>query len=141
MKKFFTNLITSATDYALLIILLYSAITGVQSLMGLTVAAYWVIMALAFFIGPLIYTLSYAAKSIKDEESRRKALEIVGGIAKKKNLFLRFIGWLKLIMICCLLAYGGWIFTGVCYALMSLYLRLLISLARDNVIQLQTTAL
>lgn len=141
MKKFFTSLITSASDYALLIILLYSSMTGVQSLIGLTVAAYWVIMVLAFFVGPLIYILSYAAKSAKDEESRRKALEIVGGIAKKKNLFLRSVGWLKLIIICCLLAYGGWVFTAVSYALMSLYLRLLISLSRDNVIQLQTTGI
>jgi len=52
MKKFFTSLITSASDYALLIILLYSSMTGVQSLIGLTVAAYWVIMALAFFYRP-----------------------------------------------------------------------------------------
>lgn len=137
MKKFFTKLITNTTDYALLIILFYSAITGVQSLMGLTAAAYWIVMALAFFVGPLIYILSYATKSAKDEESRRRMLEIIGGIAKKNNPFSRFVGWLKLILICCLLAYSGWIFTGVCYALISLYFRLLISLARDNVIQLQ----
>lgn len=139
MKKFFTKLVANATDYALLIILMYSVMQGVKSLTGLTVAAYWVIMALAFFLGPLIYFISHAAKNAKDEESRRKALEFVESAVKKKNLLIRFVGCLKLISICCLLAYGGWIFTAVCYALMSLYLRLLISLARDNVAEQKNT--
>lgn len=137
MKKFFTKLVANASDYALLMILLYSVMQGIQSLMGLTVAAYWVIMALAFFLGTLVYFISFAAKSVKDEESRRKALEFVENAVKKKNPVIRFVGWLKLSAICCLLAYGGWIFTAVCYALMALYLRLLISLARDNVAEVQ----
>lgn len=133
MKNLMTKMVVNITNYVLLFLLLYAVLTQTQSLVGLTVAVYWVIMSLGLFIGPLIYILSHAAKSAKDEESRRKALEIIGDSAKKRNVLLRSLGWAELIIISCLLAYSGWIFTAVCYVLTSLYMRLFISMARDNV--------
>lgn len=133
MKKFITKLFTSLTHYGLILILLYAVSTGTQSLLGLIAATYWVIMSLGIFIGPLLYILSHAAKNKKDEESGRKAMELVSNAVKKKNAFLRALGWFELIVISCLLAYSGWIFTAVCYVLSSFYLRLFISMARDNI--------
>ncbi|HAS1725615.1 TPA: hypothetical protein M5978_003175 [Enterobacter cloacae] len=133
MKKFMTKIVSNVINYTLLALLLFAVFTGSISLVGVLAAVYWVMISLCFVIGPLFYILSYAAKSAKDEESRRKALELVGDVAKKKNVLLRALGWLELIIISCSLAYAGWVFTAVCYFLSSLYLRLFISMARDNV--------
>ena len=40
-----------------------------------------------------------------------------------------------------LLAYSGWVFTAVCYALSSLFVRFCMSLARDKVEKLEGAAL
>lgn len=137
MKKFLTKFIGNAVHYGLLFVLAYSSFTTLQSLTGVTAAAYWVIMALALFIGPLIYIVSYAAKSAKDADSRSKALKLVADAAKKKNAFRRTQGWIELIIVSCLLAYAGWVFTAVCYVLSSLWLRLFISMARENITSLE----
>ncbi|MDH1318772.1 hypothetical protein N5C39_10400 [Enterobacter bugandensis] len=133
MKKLMTKIVSNIINYTLLALLLFSVFTGAKSLIGVLAAVYWVMISLCFVIGPFFYILSYAAKSAKDEESRRKALELVEDVAKKKNVLLRALGWLELIIISCSLAYTGWVFTAVCYFLSSLYLRLFISMARDNV--------
>lgn len=133
MKKFMTKIVSNVINYTLLALLLFSVFTGAKSLIGVLAAVYWVMISLCFVIGPFFYILSYAAKSAKDEESRRKALELVGDVAKKKNVLLRALGWFELIIISFSLAYAGWVFTAVCYFLSSLYLRLFISMARDNV--------
>ncbi|EQC0991257.1 hypothetical protein ACY2GS_004145 [Enterobacter asburiae] len=133
MKKFMTKIVSNVINYTLLALLLFAVFTGAKSLVGVLAAVYWVMISLCFVIGPFFYILSYAAKSAKDEESCRKALELVGDAAKKKNVLLRALGWLELIIISCSLAYAGWVFTAVCYVLSSLYLRLFISMARDNV--------
>ncbi|EHF8256015.1 hypothetical protein ACP3TG_28130 [Phytobacter diazotrophicus] len=137
MKKYLTKIIGNAVNYGLLFVLVYSVFTGSQSLTGVTASAYWVIMALALFIGPLFYIVSYAAKSAKDADSRNKALELVADAAKKKNTFLRTLGWVELIITSALLAYAGWIFTSVLLVLSSLWLRLFISMARDNITSLE----
>ena len=133
MKKFMTKIVSNVINYTLLALLLFAVFTGSISLVGVLAAVYWVMISLCFVIGPLFYILSYAAKSAKDEESRRKAMELIGDATKKKNVLLRALGWLELIIISCSLAYAGWVFTAVCYVLSSLYLRLFISMARDNV--------
>lgn len=133
MKKFMTKIVSNVINYTLLSLLLFAVFTGAKSLVGVLAAVYWVMISLCFVIGPFFYTLSHAAKSAKDEESRCKALELVGDATKKKNGLLRALGWLELIIISCSLAYAGWVFTAVCYVLSSLYLRLFISMARDNV--------
>ncbi|EFB9808468.1 hypothetical protein V4E44_003589 [Citrobacter freundii] len=133
MKKFMTKIVSNVINYTLLSLLLFAVFTGAKSVVGVLAAVYWVMISLCFVIGPFFYILSYAAKSAKDEESRRKALELVGDAAKKKNGLFRALGWFELIIISCSLAYAGWVFTSVCYVLSSLYLRLFISMARDNV--------
>lgn len=133
MKKFMTKIVINVINYTLLSLLLFAVFTGAKSLVGVLAAVYWVMISLCFVIGPFFYILSYAAKSAKDEDSRRKARELIGDVAKKKNVLLRVLGWLELIIISCLMAYAGWVFTAVCYVLSSLYLRLFVSLARENV--------
>ncbi|RTX93455.1 hypothetical protein EKS39_20830 [Enterobacter roggenkampii] len=133
MKKFMTKIVSNVINYTLLSLLLFAVFTGAKSLVGVLAAVYWVMISLCFVIGPFFYILSYAAKSAKDEDSRRKALELIGDVAKKKNVLLRVLGWLELIIISCLMAYAGWVFTAVCYVLSSLYLHLFVSLARENI--------
>ncbi|EJD3719754.1 hypothetical protein PD335_000930 [Salmonella enterica] len=133
MKKFMTKIVINVINYTLLSLLLFAVFTGAKSLVGVLAAVYWVMISLCFVIGPFFYILSYAAKSAKDEDSRRKARELIGDVAKKKNVLLRVLGWLELIIISCLMAYAGWVFTAVCYVLSSLYLRLFVSLTRENV--------
>ncbi|EPT4022355.1 hypothetical protein ACVQMG_000514 [Enterobacter roggenkampii] len=133
MKQFLTATITHAIGYGLLLTLAYSVFIDSSSLVRVTAAAYWVIMALALFIGPLYYLLSYAAKNSKDPEARKKALDLISDTVKKKNAFRRALGWVELVITSVLLAYAGWVFTSVFFVLSSLWLRLFVSMARDTI--------
>lgn len=138
MKQLLTTIITHVIGYGLLLTLAYSLFINLPSLAGVTAAAYWVIMALAIFIGPLYYLLSYAAKNLKDPEARKKAWDLISATVKKKNAFRRTLGWVELVITSVLLAYAGWIFTSVFFVLSSLWLRLFISMARDNVTSMES---
>lgn len=133
MKKFFTKIIANVISFSLLSLLAYASYTGSSSLTNLTVAAYWVIMALGLFIGILLLVLSYAKDHAKSEDEKNKVIELIVAATKKKSIIFRFIDWFCLAAIVALLAYSGWVFTAVFYVMVALIVKLLISIARDNV--------
>lgn len=133
MKKFMTKAVSNIVSYSLLCLLAFGAVTGDKSLVSITVAAYWVIIFLGLFVGMLILVLSYAKDHAKNEEARQKIVELVLEAVKRKSKFMRFVDWGCLAIIAVLLSYSGWVFTGVCYVLVSLIVKLFLSLARDNV--------
>lgn len=133
MKKFMIKVITSVVSYGLLALLAYGALSDTASLVGVGVAAYWVIIVLGLLVGTLILVVSYAIPGEKDEQKKQKLLTIVQDSVKKRNPILRGIGWIFFIAITLLLAYSGWVFTAVSYALSALIVKLMLSIARDNV--------
>ena len=133
MKKFFTKAIVHVISNGLLCLLAYASYTGSKSLVSISVAAYWVIMFLGLFIGCLVLVLSYAKDHAKDDETKGKVVDLVGEVTKRKSKFSRGIHWLYLALIVALLAYSGWVFTAVFYVLVSLIVKLFISIARDNI--------
>jgi hypothetical protein len=134
MKKLFTKAIAHVISNGLLCLLAYASYSGSKSLVSISVAAYWVIMFLGLFIGCLMLVLSVAKDYAKDAETKDKAIGLVGEVTKRKSKLSRTLGWIYLCLIVALLAYSGWVFTAVFYVLVSLIVKLLISFARDNII-------
>ncbi|KAF1368736.1 hypothetical protein [Yokenella regensburgei] len=137
MKKACTSFLVSAADGCLLVVLGYGVFTGSSSLVGVTAAAYWVQMFLLIGTSLLLLILSYSVKEGAVGENSQKAVELIGTQAKRRNPVLRGIRWGEHILIVVLLAYAGWVFTGICYALVVMTCRLFISMARENVANLQ----
>lgn len=133
MKKFMIKVIGSVFSYGLLALLIYGSLTDTASLVGVAAAAYWVIVILGLLVGILILAVSYVIPGEKDEQKKQKLLTVIQGAVKKRNPFLRGIGWIFFIAITLLLAYSGWVFTAVSYALSVLMVKFMISIARDNV--------
>jgi hypothetical protein len=124
---------TSVTSYGLLALLIYGSLTDSASLVGVAAAAYWVIMALGMFVSIITLIVSYAITSEKDEQRKQQWLLSIQGTLKKRNPILRSISWIFFIAIIVLLAYSGWVFTAVSYALSVLMIKFMISIARANV--------
>lgn len=133
MKKFMVRVSTSVTSYGLLALLIYGSLTDSASLVGVAAAAYWVIMALGMFVSIITLIVSYAITSEKDEQRKQQWLLSIQGTLKKRNPILRSISWIFFIAIIVLLAYSGWVFTAVSYALSVLMIKFMISIARANV--------
>ncbi|EOE8052020.1 hypothetical protein [Klebsiella pneumoniae] len=74
---------------------------------------------------------------MRNDKSGHEALEAVKRITRRKNVIARWWGWVCMVLTIVLLAYSGWVFTAVCYALSSLFVRFCVSLARDKVEKLQ----
>lgn len=136
MKKACTAFLAAVVSYSLLGILAYGIYTGSSSLVGVTVAAYWMIIFLSIGVGLLVLVLSYAVKADAAGEFTPKAIELIGSAAKKRNPVLRAISWVELIVIVILLAFSSWIFTAICYALTVITVKIFFLIARDNVANL-----
>ncbi|WP_275146199.1 hypothetical protein [Citrobacter portucalensis] len=133
MKKFMTKAVSNIVSYSLLCLLAFGSVTGAKALVSITVAAYWVIILLGLFVGMLILLLSYAIDLVKDEAAKQKVIDAVREAVKRKSKFMRFVDWSCVAAIAVLLAYSGWVFTGVCYVLVALIVKFCLSMARDNV--------
>ncbi|WP_421412589.1 hypothetical protein ACOMDM_13565 [Serratia plymuthica] len=133
MKKFFTGMIASIISFALLAVLGYGVVTDNKPLVTMAAAAYWVIILLGLVVGVLTLIVSYAVLSEKDEQKKQQGLRIVTEVVKKKNFLRRAIDWICFIAIAGSLSYSGWIFTAVCYVVVALIIKLMLSIARDNV--------
>ncbi len=133
MKKFLIKALITSSSYVVLALLAYGSLAGITSLVGVAAAVYWVIIILGLLVGVLISIFSYVIPREKDEQKKQKLITIVQEAVKKRNLILRGISWIFFIVITLLLAYSGWVFTAVSYALSALIVKFLLSIARDNV--------
>lgn len=132
MKTFLSHIVS----LALLAALLYSVLTGSDSIMSVVASAYWVLLLLAVFVSVLIMAMLGLAGIERDPIKKAKIIKSLEEISKKKGAIKRSFGWLCLAFIVSLLAYGGWVFTAVCYAIISLIFRLCTSIARDKINEL-----
>lgn len=137
MKKGFSAFLVNIVSYVLLGILGYGVFTGSSSLVGVTAAAWWVLMFLLIGTSLLLLILSYSVKEGAAGENAQKAVELIGKAAKRRNPVLRAIYWGEHTLIVVLLAYAGWVFTGICYALVVMTSKPFLSMARENVANLQ----
>ncbi|WP_419058378.1 hypothetical protein [Kluyvera georgiana] len=133
MKSFLTKSLMNIGSYALLSLLAYSAIIDNQQLIGISVAAYWVVIFLGLFMGALIMVLSVAKDHTRDETAKQKLIELVREATKRRSKVMRGVQWVCLVSITMLLAYSGWVFTAVIYVLVGLIVKFFLSIARDNV--------
>ncbi|WP_432409807.1 hypothetical protein [Serratia marcescens] len=133
MKKFLSGVIASIISFALLAVLGFGVVTDTKPLVTMAAAAYWVIILLGLVVGVLTLIVSYAVISEKDEQKRQQGLKLIIGVVKKKNLLRRTVDWIYFIVIACSLSYSGWVFTAVCYVVVALIVKLMLSIARDNV--------
>lgn len=141
MKKFLTDIFSQVIYYGLLVALVFATFTGLNNILSVAAAAFWVFIALGIVIGPLTLILAYGAEQVRHDKSGHEALEAVKRITKRKKVVARWWGWVCMVLTIVLLAYSGWVFTAVCYALSSLFVRFCVSLARDKVEKLEGTVL
>lgn len=135
MKKFITTAITSIVYYGMLAALLFAAITDTRPLLNVVAAAFWVVILLGGVMGCLYLAIAYGLDSIslsKNENAQQENIKLLERLTRRKNLIFRVWGWVCLAAGAALLAYGGWVFTSVCYVLASLFVRLCTSVARDK---------
>ncbi|HDU2896793.1 TPA: hypothetical protein RFF92_001622 [Klebsiella aerogenes] len=138
MKKFLTDTFSQVIYYGLLVALVFATFTGQNNILSVAAAAFWVVITLGVVIGPLTLALAYGVEHVPNN-SRAEALETVKKITRRKNVVARWWGWICMVLTIVLLAYSGWVFTAVCYALSSLFVRLCVSLARDKVEKLKVS--
>lgn len=140
MKKFMIKIIGSVFSYGLLALLIYGSFTDTAQLVGVAAAAYWVIVILGLLVGILILAVSYVIPGEKDEQKKQKLLTVIQDAVKKRNPILRGISWIFFITIIALLAYSGWVFTAVSYALSALMVKFMLSIARGNVSEITASS-
>ena len=133
MSKFFIKVIIGIFSYGILLLLGYATFTGAKSLIGVSAAAYWVIMFAGLFASAIILIVSYGASGIEGKDARQKAIESISDATKKKGIFFRVLRWVEDAAIASLLSFSGWVFAAVCYSLVVLLMRLCVAIARDKV--------
>lgn len=133
MKKFIAKAVTGIYSYCILFLLAFGIATGNKALVSITAMAYWVGISLGFVAGIFILLISNAMDHAPDEVTKQKIAGIALEAVKRKSKFMRFIDWVYLIAVAVLLAYSGWVFTGVCYVLVTLMVRFFLSVVRNNV--------
>lgn len=132
MKKFLIKAFGETISWGLIALLAYSAWVGSNSLAGIAAASYWVVIILAIFIAALAYIGVVALSEEKDPEKRKKGLDLLNGTYKRVGFLRKCINWLCVAVIVGLLAYTGWVFTAVSYALIALLFRLVIAIGREK---------
>lgn len=133
MKNFLIDTLNKILYYALLAALAFGSVTGQSNILNVAATAFWVVVFLGGVVGIITIFLAHGAEHITDEKSRQSVLESLRKIVRRKNVIARWWGWFCMMATIALLAYGGWVFTAVCYALSSLFVRFCISLARVKV--------
>ncbi|QNM20400.1 hypothetical protein CXM81_10230 [Citrobacter freundii] len=136
MKKFITKLMAEIFSVGLVVLLAYSVWEGVTSLTAIAAAAYWIIIALAIFVGLIscigIWAIEKELEVNADPEKREKLIGSLEATFKKQGFLRKSLNWINLTIVVCLLAYSGWVFTAVTYVLISLLCKLVISMGREK---------
>lgn len=133
MKKFLTDTFSQVIYYGLLVALVFATFTGQNNILSVAAASFWVVIALGIVLGPLTLILVHGAEQFHNEKSGQEALQAVKRTTKRKNIVARWWGWFCMVLTIVLLAYNGWVFTAVCYALSSLLVRFCVSISRSRV--------
>ena len=82
---------------------------------------------------PCLYTRrGQAARRYHSPQKKTAAIESLRVVFKHSGVLSKIVGWFRLIAIVMLLAYSGWVFTAVSYALCALFSRFIISVGRDE---------
>lgn len=132
MKKIIISIFSETLFYALIATLAFALYVGSHSLLNIAAMAYWVVILLGVFMSCVYGFMAFALKYSSNADDREKTVEALTRYSKKKNAFFRYLSWFHLALIVCLLAYGGWVFTAVCYAIASFFARICIVLVRDE---------
>ena len=128
MKSFITHLVT----LVLLVALMYSVFMGQPSITATVVSAYWVVMLLASFICTITMVTVGLVSVETDPVKKEKLMNYLESASKKPGIMKIVYNWICLVLIVGGLAYSGWVFTAVCYAIVALMVRLCFSIARDK---------
>lgn len=132
MKKIIISIFSETLFYALIATLAFASYVGSHSLLNIAAMAYWFVILLGVLGGCLYGFMAFALKYSSNADDRQKTIEALTRFSKKKNTFFRYLSWFHLALIVCLLAYSGWVFTAVCYALASFFTRMCIVLIREE---------
>lgn len=136
MKKFITKLMAEIVSVGLVALLAYSVWKGVTSLTAIAATAYWIIIALSMFVGVIacigIWAIEKELEVNGDPVKREKLIGSLEATFKKQGFLKKSVNWLNLIIVVCLLAYSGWVFTAVTYVLIALLCKLIISTGREK---------
>ncbi|MFZ5272136.1 hypothetical protein [Enterobacter asburiae] len=132
MKKIVISIVIETIRYTILSFLFWGALTGRDNVVNMASAAIWIIIFLSGFSGTITLLVATTAKSMIDQKSRQDAIKYLEGFSKRGNIVVRAWGWVIFIATAILLAYSGWVFTAVCYAMTSLSARFCIAIARNS---------
>ncbi|CNL92937.1 hypothetical protein [Yersinia aleksiciae] len=133
MKSF----IYQTISLGLLVTLIFSVLTGQESITAIAVSAYWIVIFLAAFVSVAVMLTTALVTIETNAGKREKLIELLNKVAVKRGVIRRGWNWLCLILIAGALAYGGWVFTAVVYVIASLICRLSVSIARDKIDELE----
>lgn len=137
MKKIIWGIFGRGVSIGLLCLLGYSAFASDPAPAAVAATAYWILMTLALFVGFISCTGLAALSYEMDPGKRETLIASLSQFFKKRGPARRFISWCLLIFIVTLLAYTGWVFTAVCYMLVTLVTMLIITLGRDKLEELK----
>ncbi|AHE72778.1 hypothetical protein M942_08560 [Enterobacter ludwigii] len=137
MKNFITGALISCIYYIVMASMIFGIYTGQSQFVGIAAAAFWILILFGIFISCVIGAAASALDSLVDETSLRATIQSMQRFSRKRNIIFRLWGWICLISAVALLAYSGWIFTAVCYVLASLFVRLIASVVRDKLAEIE----
>ncbi|NDJ59431.1 hypothetical protein GWD52_21090 [Enterobacteriaceae bacterium 4M9] len=137
MKKMFITIFGHLFSICLLCLLAYSAFASDPATAAVAATAYWVVMAMALFVGFIACAGLVDLRFETDPDKRERLISSLADFFKKRGPVRWFISWCFLAFIVTLLAYNGWVFTAVCYMLVTLITMLIISLGRYKLEELK----
>lgn len=132
MKKMLTKFISETVSIGLIALLGYSIWKDLPSMTAIAASAYWIVIALAIFVGAISCIGLVALGEEMDPEKRKSLTDNLTDMFKKPSAFRKCINWIALFLIVGMLAYTGWVFTAVCYMLVSLLFKFIASLGREK---------
>ncbi|HFD7189320.1 TPA: hypothetical protein ACF5TK_000845 [Klebsiella pneumoniae] len=132
MKSFLTGFIGNAMSWSLFALLAYATLTGSDALSRISAVVYWMIIILMVFFSIIVTFAAFLISRENNHEKKMAAIQNLRVIFKRSGALIKIVGWLRLIAVVMLLAYAGWVFTAVSYALCALFSRFIISVGRDE---------
>jgi len=126
------TMLISLVYYTLLACLAIGVFYPSPGLVSLSVAAYWMLLLVAFPCALIIMGVSISYDALP-EKLKPSVAKILIQSAKKRSFPRRLMGWLQLLIILAFLAYSGWIFTALFYWITSMICRFSSSISHDAV--------
>ena len=127
------TLLSQALSLGLLVVLWLSILLGMDGLTTVAVTAYWVVIQLGLVLCVVLMVLSSLIVMATDPAKKLKLIQGLDKAAPTIGKAKKAYNWLCLALIVVGLAYGGWIFTAICYAVMGLCVRLCTAIGRDTI--------